>query len=136
MIGDWLDYDTPLERVCAFAEKTYPKPPKFSPYIGDDSATKWAAKLRSSIAGDYAWRLDHADNNTEIARMSKEADFAFRQAFALCPYSPEAVFRYVDLLTKKGRIPDALLVAQTASKLEPDNGTFKDLIRSLNSMSK
>ena len=30
--------------------------------------------------------------------MNDEADFAFRQAWALCPYSPETVFRYVDLL--------------------------------------
>ena len=47
----------------------------------------------------YAWRVSDPDNKDPVAqqRMIKEADFAFRQAFAFCPYSPEAVFRYVNL---------------------------------------
>ena len=41
-----------------------------------------------------------------------EADFAFRQAFALCPYSPEAIFRYVQLLLQFNRLDDAQLIAE------------------------
>ncbi len=37
-------------------------------------------------------------------RMIQAADFGFRLAFALCPYSPEAVFRYVNLLTGRSSI--------------------------------
>ena len=30
--------------------------------------------------------------------MTRETDFAFKQSFAFCPYSPEAVYRYVNFL--------------------------------------
>ena len=49
--------------------------------------------------------------------MAREADFAFRQAWALCPYSTEAVFRYVDLLIEQKRVADALVVAETAAQM-------------------
>jgi hypothetical protein len=48
--------------------------------------------------------------------MNDEADFAFRQAWALCPYSPDAVFPYINLLLSQNRISDALLVAETTAK--------------------
>jgi hypothetical protein len=52
-------------------------------------------------------------------RMDPEADLAFRQAWALCRYSPEAVYRYVDYLVTRHRQADALLIAQTAAKFQP-----------------
>jgi len=67
-------------------------------------------------------------------RMTREVDLAFRQAYALCPYSPEAVFRYADLLTKLNRLDDALLLAKTCQKLEPDNGQFTGLAQNLKNM--
>ncbi len=63
--------------------------------------------------------------------MVKEADFAFKQAFAFCPYSPEAVFRYVNLLLSLQRFDDALVVASTCLKLDPYNGQVVDLVRRL-----
>jgi hypothetical protein len=63
--------------------------------------------------------------------MEKAADFAFKQAFAICPYSPEAVYRYVQFLVNDHRLPDALLIAQTASRIDPGNGQFTYLIRNL-----
>jgi hypothetical protein len=63
--------------------------------------------------------------------MTRAADFAFCQAFALCPYSPEAVFRYTTLLTNLNRLDDALLLAKTCEKLEPDNGQFTGLAQKL-----
>ncbi len=60
--------------------------------------------------------------------MLKEADFAFRQAFAFCPYSPEAVFRYVQLLLQTRRFDDALLIAETCLKLDPYNGQVRGLV--------
>ena len=69
--------------------------------------------------------------DAERERMIKEADFAFRQAFAFCPYSPEAVFRYVQLLMNLGRVDDALMVARTCRKLDPYNGQVMGLIEQL-----
>ena len=48
--------------------------------------------------------------------MIKEADFALKQAFAFCPYSPEAVFRYVQLLMTTQRLDDAIIIATTCLK--------------------
>ena len=59
--------------------------------------------------------------------MLKEADFAFRQAWALCPRSPEAVFRYLNALVAQRRFDDAILMAETALKIEPENIQLKDL---------
>jgi hypothetical protein len=72
------------------------------------------SKLRSSIAGLYAWRVQHAADADEKKRMNDAADFAFRQSWALCPYSPETVFRYVNFLLSAGRTADAILIAETA----------------------
>src|SRR5260221_7854709 len=69
-------------------------------------------------------------------RMIKEADFAFRQAFAFCPYSPEAVFRYVNLLLSMQRFDDALIVAKTCIKLDPYNGQVIDLLNRLQAFKK
>jgi hypothetical protein len=56
------------------------------------------------------------------------------QAYALCPTSPEALFRYVNLLltVNFNRLDDALLVAETSLKLDPENQQTKDLIVELN----
>ena len=89
------------------------------------------SKLRSSIAGVYVWRIEHAANPSEKERMVREADFAFRQSLALCPYSPEAVFRYVDFLLKQGRSSDAILVASTSLELDPENVQVKNLVSQL-----
>jgi thioredoxin-like negative regulator of GroEL len=66
----------------------------------------------------------------------READFAFKQAFAFCPYSPEAVIRYVTLLLAVGRIDDALLVVETCHKLDPAYGQFTSLLDQLRSIKK
>jgi tetratricopeptide (TPR) repeat protein len=68
--------------------------------------------------------------------MIKEADFAFRQAFAFCPYSPEAVFRYVQLLLSLNRLDDALTIATTCEKLDPYNGQVIGLVKNLQSFKK
>ena len=132
MIGDWLDYDTPVQQVTAFAKKVQLKQDlsgfKGDPlFIRNDYDRKMFSKLRISVAGIYVWRMDHATNEIEKASMAREADFAFRQALALCPYSPEVVFRYVTLLAKKNQIPDAILVAETAAQF-PSSGPGSDAV--------
>src|SRR5215831_14198960 len=63
--------------------------------------------------------------------MIREAEFAFKQAFAFCPYSPEAVFRYVQLLASLNRIDDAIIVAETCQELDPYNGQVAGLLKQL-----
>ena len=96
---------------------------------------------RRTIGGVYAWRLSaqapaEFQPKTEAERQAllREADFAFRQAFALAPESPEAVFRYVQLLVEHQRFSEAILVAETALKLEPESLSLLDLIKNLKSM--
>ena len=135
MIGDWLNNDTPVSAVAAFAEKTHLKK-DFNGFAGDrrfvenDYSQKMFSKLRSSIAGVFVWRAQHTNDAREKQRMNDEADFAFRQAWALCPDSPEVVYQYVNLLLAENRGTDAFLVAETASKL-PGGNQFRALVQQL-----
>ena len=135
MIGGWLKPDTTIEEVAAFAEKIHVKK-DLSEFAGDPQFVQseyWCenfSKLRSSIGGLYEWRAQHATNDAEKQRMNDAADFSFRQAWALCPYSDETVFRYVNLLTSQNRRADALLVAETAAKMPEmkGNGQLRALV--------
>jgi hypothetical protein len=91
-------------------------------FVANSYAYKTFSKERSSCAGLYAWRAKHTQDAQEKARMAKEADFAFRQSWALCPYSPEAVFRYVQFLMDQNRTRDALVVAETAAEFRSESG--------------
>jgi beta-lactamase regulating signal transducer with metallopeptidase domain len=137
MIGEWLHPDTPLQTVVEFAQRVSMPPASDDPRDPQaDSGKKWASKLRSSIAGLYTWRLEHAAVASDKTRLTGEADFAFRQALALCPYSPEAVYRYVNFLVKQQRVSDALLVAKTAAHVDNWNDQLPGLIRQLERMQK
>ncbi|HMP83866.1 MAG TPA: DUF2723 domain-containing protein, partial [Verrucomicrobiota bacterium] len=144
-----VTYDTPVSNIVEFVEKVYLRhdwsglTPGQRMFARDDQAQKAFSKLRSSIAGVYAWRLSpqcppeyRPKTADEYNRVAKEADFALRQAFAFCPYSPEAVFRYVNLLLQFNRLDDALLVAQTCQKLDPFNAAAKDLVDRLRDFKK
>jgi len=127
MIGGWLNADTTVEEAAAFAEKVFLRH-NFSGFHGDPRfvqnayAHRTFSKLRSSLGGLYAWRAQQATDASEKKRMNDEADFAFRQAWALCPYSPEPVFHYVNLLLSQNRASDALLVAETAAEFPSQPG--------------
>ena len=62
LIGNWITYDTSVKQIADFAEKVYLHR-DFSGFKGslefvrDDHAQQAFSKLRSSIAGLYAWRL-------------------------------------------------------------------------------
>ena len=68
--------------------------------------------------------------------LRRETDFAFKQAFAFCPYSPEAVFRYINFLLQYGRFEDALTVATTCQKLDPFNDQISNTVAQLKSYQK
>jgi hypothetical protein len=135
-LGNWLKEETKVDKICEFATTVY-LDKELGEFKGDRAfvenaaACKTYSKLRSSIGGVYAWRAKNSASAEERKRMVKEADLAFRQAFALCPYSPEAVFRYANLLVDQGRKKDALLLAQTGEQLDPRNRSFGNFIREL-----
>jgi tetratricopeptide (TPR) repeat protein len=138
LIGNWITYDTPIKDVCAWIEKTYLRR-DFNGFTGDrkfirdEDAQKAFSKLRNSIGGIYAWRVNDPNNrNPQVQqRMIKEADFTFCQAFAFCPFNTESVFRYINLLTSLRRFDDALMVASTCLKLDPYNGQVLELVNRL-----
>jgi len=145
LCGNFITYETSVKEICDFAQRTYIRN-NYKGYKGDPAFVRDAdgqkafSKLRSSQAGMYAWRLtpqcppefrqkSQATQNALI----RETDFAFKQAFAFCPYSPEAVYRYVNFLLPLGRFDDAILVAETCQKLDPYNTSISELIRQLQS---
>jgi tetratricopeptide (TPR) repeat protein len=88
--------------------------------------------MRSSIAASiYRWRISNPHSPAEKERVTKEAEFALKQAFAYCPYSPEAVFHFMNLLLAANRIDDALLVLKTCHKLDPYNDQINGMIDQL-----
>lgn len=136
MIGGWLQDDTSVGEIAAFARKAFVKH-DFEGFKGDPRfiqnaySHKMFSKLRVSLAGLYAWHRQQAADAAEKERMTREADFALRQAWALCPYSPEAVYRYVDLLLAQNRAADALLVAETAAQMPAMQGQDGEQLRAL-----
>ena len=131
MIGNWLEMDTSVEKVSAFAEKIYLKH-DFNGFQGDpqfvqnDHSCTMFSMPRSAIADLYVWRMNQAANSLEKERMGREADFTFRQAIALCPYLPAAVFNYVNFLLSQNRVSDALLIAKTAAEIGSQIPYMKD----------
>ena len=143
LIGNWITYDTSVSNIVDFIDKVYMRHDYRGfqgdlKFVRDDQAQKSFSKLRSSIAGVYAWRLSsqcpdeyRQKNAAGMQSLIRETDFAFKQAFAFCPYSPEAVFRYINFLLQYNRLDDALLVAQTCLKLDPYNDQVRGLVKQL-----
>ncbi|HXD00787.1 MAG TPA: tetratricopeptide repeat protein, partial [Verrucomicrobiae bacterium] len=147
LIGDWITYDTTVKQIADFVDKVNIQH-DLSDFKGnrafmrDESAQKSFSKLRTAIAGLYAWRLgllnqtptptDYLPRSADYQqRLIKEADFAYRQAFAYCPYSPEVVYRYVQFLAAFHRYDDARIVAETCYKLDPNNEGVANMVREL-----
>src|SRR6266446_1469173 len=143
LTGDIIRYDTSVKDVSQWIEKTYLRN-DFNGFTGqrkfihDIDAQKSFSKLRTAIAGLYAWRLSpqcppeyRPKTQAEFQGLLREANFAFLQAFAFCPWSPEAVLRYAGLLLQSNRVDDALLVAETSLKFDPYNGQILGLANNL-----
>jgi beta-lactamase regulating signal transducer with metallopeptidase domain len=141
-LGNWLTPETPVETVADFATKVYGRKnldgftgdPAF---VSDAYAPKMYSKWRSSIANLYTWRLGAGlselppeyspKSDAEKQKLAEAADFAFKQGFAICPFSPEIVFGYVNFLVKQGRKADALAIVHAAVIVDPKNETFRQL---------
>jgi tetratricopeptide (TPR) repeat protein len=150
LCGNWITYDTSVKEIADFCERTYIRN-NYKDFTGDrrfvrdDDAQKAFSKLRSSQAGIYAWRCALPNSGTVICppefrqksaaaqnALIRETDFAFKQAFAFCPYSPEAVYRYIiNFLLPLGRFDDAVIIAETCKKLDPYNDSISNLVEQL-----
>ncbi len=121
LIGDWLHMDTSLADVRVFVQTVHVQH-EFQRFTGDKefmddvAAQALFSKLRLAIAGIYAWRVEHAATPGDRLEMTRAADFAFRQAWSLCPLFPEVVVRYADFLASQNRLGDAMMIAETARK--------------------
>ena len=162
LCGNWITYDTTVQQIADFVDRTYIHN-NYQGYTGDrafvrdDDAQKAFSKLRSSQAGMYYWRCGlpgampvcpaEYRQKTPASQdaLIRETDFAFKQAFAFCPYSPEAVMRYVNFLLGLAQLEavqghpekaghyfdDAILVGETCKKLDPYNDQITNLIASV-----
>jgi tetratricopeptide (TPR) repeat protein len=141
LVGNWITYETTTQEICEFAERVYLRRDfkgfKGSPeFVRDDNAQKAFSKLRSAIGGVYWFRVGRPANTAEYNRCLKEAEFAFKQAFAYCPYSPEAVYKYVTLLVNVGRAKEADLVVRTCMQFDPDNPAMSALAQNISDILK
>jgi hypothetical protein len=83
----------------------------------------------SKMADDQAALfLDH--------KLPAEAEQGFQLATELCPWSPEAVFRYVNLLLGQNRVEEAVQAAENGAQADPNSEQFKDLAERLRKMKK
>jgi tetratricopeptide (TPR) repeat protein len=124
LVGNWITTTTTAKDLCDFAEKTFLRH-DYSGFKGDlkfvrdEDAQKGFSKLREAIgASIYEWRAIR--NPARQKRLLEEAEFAYKQAFAFCPFS-EGASRYAYLLERTGRVEDALLVLRTFQKMDPYN---------------
>ncbi|PYI85740.1 MAG: DUF2723 domain-containing protein [Verrucomicrobia bacterium] len=124
LVGNWITYDTSIADICKFAEKTY------------------IQHNYEEFTGDFKFvRDDEAPGSAQQKAMSKEAEFALKQAYAFCPYSPEALFRLANLLLGlsrygENRVDDARLLAETSLKKDPYNGQIQNLVKELDRIKK
>jgi hypothetical protein len=135
-IGGWLSGSTSVQEVCRWVEKVHLR--KDLTYFSGDiefisTAQNWKglrewegasavfAESRANIADLYAWRARNAKTVEENARMSAEADFAFRQAVALGPTQNDVAFGYYRFLVENNRESEALILVQTVSKFVLEN---------------
>ena len=125
LIGNVISADMSVKAICEWVEKTHLRrdlkgfngDPRF---LRDQQAQKGFSKLRGSIGNIYAWRMRISPLGSALRkRYAREAEYAYRQAFAFGPISPEAVIRYTTLLGELGRHRDAVHVTLTFRKLDP-----------------
>ncbi len=86
----------------------------------DVVARKTFSKLRSAIAGLYAYR-----------RMYPEAEYAFRQAIDLYPLSPEANFRLADIFMQQRRFKDARDLIERFLLDDPKNDKVMEFLNQI-----
>lgn len=91
------------------------------------------ASVDSAISKTYS-KLATAQANLFLSRnYAAQAEEALRLATEICPFNPEAIFSYVNLLTMQGRFQDAMPVVKNAVQADPENQQFRSLLGVLTS---
>ena len=140
LIGDWLRPETSAREICDFVEKVYLRKDLFGfagdpDFVRDGQAQRMYCYLRGQSGDAYAWRCGSreaqrfAKAKEDHDRMSAEAGFAFKQAFAFNPSSVEALKCLTGTLVDAKRFEEARLIANTSLKLDPDNANAKQVIQ-------
>ncbi len=86
-------------------------------FLRDVVARKSFSKLRSAIAGLYAFR-----------GMQHEAELAFAEALDLYPLSPEANFRLAEVYLRMGQFDQARAVMKEFERMDPANDKSAEFI--------
>jgi len=107
------------------------KNPKFD---RDVVARKTFSKLRSAIAGLYAFR--GAQDTPRREEMYREAEYAFRQAIDLYDLSPEANYRLADILMQQRRFAEARELIENFLKKDKGNDKLQDFLNQISSTDK
>ncbi len=89
----------------------------------NNDAKKSFSKLRAAIAGLYLYR-----------GLWKEAEYAFGQSMDLCPESPEASFRLIDMLVQQHRYTEAKGLARNYAELDEYNDNAKNQVNAIAEM--
>jgi hypothetical protein len=123
LIGNAADETASVTGLCAWAEQIFLKPASAvfagdSAYLKDPLAGRIFSQCRSGQAGYYAWWSQRMEK--EPAELAREADFAHRQAVALAPYNPTAVWRYTRFLLQHKRTNDATVLIRSCLKIGPE----------------
>ncbi len=146
-----VEPSTPMPDICNWINQVYVRrnhashTPIQKRFLRSYVSQRAFSKLRLSIAKLYDWRSKNIDNlkknlpidskkstareqylNKRQEELLKEADFAFRQAYALCPVSAETVHEYLIFLLRNGRIEDAHLLLATSLRMDPSDDQLKN----------
>jgi hypothetical protein len=91
-----------------------------------------------SSAARQAWSKMALEQAALLAdhKYTAEAEQGFQVATELYPASPEAVFRYVNLLLQQNRSEEAAQVAEKGSIAAPDNQQLRSLVEQLRKVKK
>jgi hypothetical protein len=132
-LGRTVTDETSLADVCTFADKIYRERilDDFKgerTYLTQPAVQVTNGKLRTAIAGLYVWRVKQSASAPERRRMSKEAELAFKQAYALGPANPETVMRFTSFLMEDDRREDVVRFVRAAAKLNPDDRNTASLL--------
>lgn len=147
LVGSWLKPETTVQQVCAFAEKVHLNQ-DLSGFSGDPEFVRNRqsgrnfADLRGDIARLYLWRIgsiqgmptptDYQVQAPEARReMQLRAEHALRQALALCPSCPVALFPYVGFLAADQRMEEAARLVSIAAKHDPENQMIHQMAKKL-----
>lgn len=120
-----------VSQISEFAQAVYGRK-DLSRYHGDpryatnEIAQQFFAHMRMAIAGVYAWRATNSAAGAESPLMASEADFAFRQAWALNP-TAVGLPRYGEFLLSQNRTNDIQILINTVQSIAPASKTADDL---------